>query len=53
MSDLEEGNEGRKDARKDRVDNKKKPWNLNTHTQPYINGYDEEWENTKPVPPKK
>ena len=47
MSNLEEQNEGRKDARVDRA-NKERKRNLNVYTQPYQDGYSEEWENTKP-----
>lgn len=48
MSNLEEQNEGRKDARVDRANKKGKRQNLNVYAQPYQDGYNEEWENTKP-----
>jgi len=47
---MEEQNEGRKDAQNDRADKKKKAWNLNTHTQPYVDGYNEVWAETEPKP---
>jgi len=51
MSNLEEQNEGRKDARVDRANNDRKR-RLTSYTQPYQDGYNEGWENTKPAPKK-